>query len=100
MGKFRDVSLALVSLLLLGAVPSFAADPFGGIVSAINSNARAWAGALMVVGLLGAGGAISMGSHNSGTWARNVLFGSLFLLLAGAGIAVYSKIQSLLGGGL
>jgi hypothetical protein len=52
------------------------------------------------VGLLGAGGAISLGSHNSGTWARNVLFGSLFLLLAGAGVAVYTRVQSLLGGGL
>lgn len=96
----RAVFLAIV-LLAAGTVPAVAAgDPFSGIVNAINSNARQWAGAMMVVGLLGAGGAISMGSHNSGTWARNVLFGSLFLLLAGAGVAAFSKIESLLGGAL
>ena len=95
-----DAVLA-IALLMAAAVPAFAAgDPFSGIVNAINSNARQWAGAMMVVGLLGAGGAISMGSHNSGTWARNVLFGSLFLLLAGAGVAAFSKIESLLGGAL
>lgn len=91
----------LAMLFLAAAAPALAAgDPFSGIVNAINSNARQWAGAMMVVGLLGAGGAISMGSHNSGTWARNVLFGSLFLLLAGAGVAAFSKIESLLGGAL
>ena len=96
----RRAALLCVGLLVVTATPCLAADPFSGIVNAINSNARTWAGALMVVGLLGAGGAISLGSHNSGTWARNVLFGSLFLLLAGAGVAVYTRIQSLLGGGL
>ena len=93
--------LALIVGLLLGtvlvlSVPAFAQDPFAGLTNTLNSNARTWAAALMLVGALIAGGAIMMGSHESGRHARNFLFGAIFLVLAGAGLAVYDRVAGLL----
>lgn len=93
--------LALIVGLLLGTVlvlsiPAFAQDPFAGLTNTLNSNARTWAAALMLVGALIAGGAIMMGSHESGRHARNFLFGAIFLVLAGAGLAVYDRVAGLL----
>src|SRR5947199_7439751 len=62
--------LLLVTVLVV-SVPAFAQDPFAGLTSTLNSNARTWAAALMLVGALIAGGAIMMGSHESGRHARN-----------------------------
>jgi len=81
---------------ILPAVPLFAQDPFAGLTNTLNSNARTWAAALMLVGALIAGGAIMMGSHESGRHTRNFLFGAIFLVLAGAGLAIYDRIAGLL----
>ena len=99
MGKRR--TLTLVVGLLLGAVlvssaPAFADDPFAGLTSMLNSSARNWAAALMLVGALIAGGAIMMGSHESGRHTRNFLFGAVFLVLAGAGLAIYDRISGMI----
>lgn len=90
--------LPLVVAGLVAVAPSaWASDPFGGLAQVVTSNAQKWAAVLMILGALGAGGAISMGSHASGTWARNFLFGSIFLILAGLGTAIYAKMQSIFG---
>ena len=99
MGKRRRLilifGLLLVTVLVV-SVPAFAQDPFAGLTNTLNSNARTWAAALMLVGALIAGGAIMMGSHESGRHARNFLFGAIFLVLAGAGLAVYDRVAGLL----
>jgi hypothetical protein len=87
--------LLLVTMLVVSG-PAFAQDPFAGLTNTLNSNARTWAAALMLVGALIAGGAIMMGSHESGRHARNFLFGAIFLVLAGAGLAVYDRVAGLL----
>ena len=50
----------------------------------------------MLIGALIAGGAIMMGSHESGRHTRNFLFGAIFLVLAGAGLAIYDRVSGLL----
>jgi len=89
------VGLVLGALLLSGAT-AFAQDPFTGLTNTLNSNARTWAAALMLIGALIAGGAIMMGSRESGHHTRNFLFGAIFLVLAGAGLAIYDRIAGLL----
>lgn len=91
---FIVVVLVLGALLVPAAV--FAQDPFAGLTSTLNSSARNWAAALMLVGALIAGGAIMMGSHEAGRHTRNFLFGAVFLVLAGAGLAIYDRISGLL----
>ena len=98
MGKRR--TLALIALLLgalvVTGVPAFAQDPFAGLTRTLDSNAPTWAAALMLLGALIAGGAIMMGSHESGRHTRNFLFGAVFLVLAGAGLAIYDRVAGLL----
>ena len=94
-------AIFIVIVLMLGALlvpvaPVFAQDPFAGLTSTLNSSARNWAAALMLVGALIAGGAIMMGSHEAGRHTRNFLFGAVFLVLAGAGLAIYDRISGLL----
>ena len=86
----------LLVLVCFGAVPAFAQDPFAGLTNTLNSSARNWAAALMLVGALIAGGAIMLGSHESGRHTRNFLFGAVFLVMAGAGLAIYDKVAGLL----
>jgi len=88
--------LAVVGVVAL-APSAWATDPFGGLAEVVTANAQKWAAVLMILGALGAGGAISMGSHASGTWARNFLFGSIFLILAGLGTAIYARMQAMFG---
>jgi hypothetical protein len=100
MGKQRVVTV-LVGVLLVGllmsSAPAFAVDdPFAGLTATLNSNARTWAAALMLVGALIAGGAIMLGSHESGRHTRNFLFGAIFLVMAGAGLAIYDRLSGLL----
>jgi hypothetical protein len=90
------VIVLLLGALLVPAAPVFAQDPFAGLTSTLNSSARNWAAALMLVGALIAGGAIMMGSHEAGRHTRNFLFGAVFLVLAGAGLAIYDRISGLL----
>jgi hypothetical protein len=90
------VSVLVLGALLLPAASVFAQDPFAGLTSTLNSSARNWAAALMLVGALIAGGAIMMGSHEAGRHTRNFLFGAVFLVLAGAGLAIYDRISGLL----
>jgi hypothetical protein len=94
-GAFILVVLVL-GVLLLPSAAVFAQDPFAGLTSTLNSSARNWAAALMLVGALIAGGAIMMGSHEAGRHTRNFLFGAVFLVLAGAGLAIYDRISGLL----
>jgi len=99
MGNRRTLALALgllLAALLLSSVPAFAQDPFAGLTNTLNSSARTWAAALMLIGALIAGGAIMMGSRESGHHTRNFLFGAVFLVLAGAGLAIYDRISGLL----
>ena len=99
MGKRRTITLvcgALIVALLVASAPVFAQDPFAGLTQTLNSNARTWAAALMLIGALIAGGAIMMGSHESGRHARNFLFGAIFLAMAGAGLAIYDRVAGLL----
>jgi hypothetical protein len=95
-GSYVVLAVALVVMVVLPTA-SFAQDPFAGLTNTLNSSARNWAAALMLVGALIAGGAIMMGSHESGRHTRNFLFGAIFLVLAGAGLAIYDRIAGLLG---
>ena len=91
--------LALIALvLLLPAAPALAADPFSSLADTITAAGAKWAPALMVLGALTAGGAIVMGSHESGRWAKNFLLGGIFLILAGLGAAILQKVQAIIGG--
>ena len=90
------IVLAAVGGMLLLAHPALAQDPFAGLTNTLNSSARTWAAALMLVGALIAGGAIMMGSRESGHHTRNFLFGAVFLVLAGAGLAIYDRVSGLL----
>src|SRR6266436_3271280 len=99
MGKRRMFTVlvgVLLGTLLLSGVPAFAQDPFAGLTNTLNSSARTWAAALMLIGAMIAGGAIMLGSHDSGRHTRNFLFGAIFLVLAGAGLAIYDRISGLL----
>ena len=87
-------------LVILSLAPAaLRADPFSTLADTIAQAGSRWAPALMVLGALSAGGAIVMGSHESGKWAKNFLIGSIFLILAGAGAAILAKVQSLIGSG-
>jgi hypothetical protein len=87
----------LVVIVLFFATPAMA-DPFSTLADTITSAGAKWAPALMVLGALTAGGAIVMGSHESGRWAKNFLMGGIFLILAGLGAAIIQKVQSIIGG--
>ncbi len=90
------IAACVAIALLFPSVAAFAQDPFAGLTNTLNSSARNWAAALMLVGALIAGGAIMLGSHESGRHTRNFLFGAIFLVLAGAGLAVYDRVAGLL----
>ncbi len=90
------IAAGLLIALLVPGVTAFAQDPFAGLTNTLNTSARNWAAALMLVGALIAGGAIMLGSHESGRHTRNFLFGAIFLVLAGAGLAVYDRVAGLL----
>lgn len=67
-----------------------------GLAQAIDSAGRLWGPALLVLSALIAGGAIGMGSHQSGEKVRNFLLGAVFLALAAAGgAAILAKINGL-----
>ena len=98
MGNRRSVTLVasfLFATLLVSSVPALA-DPFQGLINTLNSSARNWAAALILIGALVAGGAIMLGSHESGRHTRNFLFGAIFLVMAGAGLAIYDRIAAML----
>src|SRR5258708_40048540 len=86
MGKRRILAVlvgALLGALLLSSVPALAQDPFAGLTSTLNSSARTWAAALMLVGALIAGGGVMLGSDACGRHARDFLLGAFFLVVAG-----------------
>jgi hypothetical protein len=88
------IAALIAAVVVLSGAPAFAQDPFAGLTSTLNSSARNWAAALMLVGALIAGGAIMFGSHESGRHTRNFLFGAVFLVMAGAGLAIYERVSS------
>lgn len=86
--------LVLAVLLVVQAAPAFAApDPLGGLSELIFSNVETWVSALIAVGALAVAGAFLFGSHNSGTYARNFIFGAMFALIAGLGKAAYDLVS-------
>lgn len=88
------LALLLVGLLLVQAAPALAAtDPLGGLSDLIFSNVETWVSALIAVGALAVAGAFLFGSHNSGTYARNFVFGAIFALVAGLGRAAYELVS-------
>lgn len=110
--RFKSLAATLLIILVLtgtawaqsNPVPSpfggGGTDPFGGIVNIIDANLQRWCGALLALGFLGVGASFAMGSHSSGTYARNVLFASLFLLMAGTAggvLAVLAKARAITG---
>lgn len=82
------VALAGTALAFV-TVPVFAADPFKGITDVIFGSARTWAGALLVVGLLGVGIRFMTGDPDSNVQTRNFLWGSIACIAAGLGLGVY-----------
>ena len=94
--RFAATLGLVLAVLLLTSVPALAQDPFAGLTRTLNSSARTWAAALMLIGALIAGGAIMMGSRESGHHTRNFLFGAVVLVLAGAGLAIYDRISGML----
>jgi len=64
-------------------------DPFGGITQTINSNARNWAGTLIVLGLLGVCIRYYFGDSDATQHTRGFLWGSIAAIAAGLGLAVY-----------
>lgn len=85
----------VVALLLLVALPALAeGDPFKGITDVIFGSARTWAGALLVVGLLGVGIRFMTGDPDSNVQTRNFLWGSIACIAAGLGLGVYDWVAS------
>ncbi len=69
MGSRRTRTLVIGLLLgtvLLASAPAFAQDPFAGLTNMLNSH------------------------------TRNFLFGAVFLVLAGAGLAIYDRIAGII----
>lgn len=64
-------------------------DPFGGLTQTINSNAKNWAGALIIIGLLGVCIRYYFGDSDASQHTRGFLWGSIAAIAAGLGIAVY-----------
>ncbi len=64
-------------------------DPFGGITQTINSNARTWAGTLIVIGLLGVCIRYYFGDSDASAHTRGFIWGSIAAIAAGLGLAVY-----------
>lgn len=64
-------------------------DPFGGLTQTINSNARNWAGALIIMGLLGVCIRYYFGDSDATQHSRDFLWGSIAAIAAGLGVAVY-----------
>ena len=81
---------ALVALVALAPLAyATGGDPFGGITQTINANARNWAGALIIVGLLGVCIRYYFGDSDASQHTRGFLWGSIAAIAAGLGIAVY-----------
>ena len=86
------VALARVQLPALPALAE--GDPFKGITDVIFASARTWAGALLVVGLLGVGIRFMTGDPDSNVQTRNFLWGSIACIAAGLGLGVYDWVAS------
>ncbi len=90
------VGRALTTVAWFLAPAGLRADTLDGLAQAIDSAGRLWGPALLVLSALIAGGAIGMGSHQSGEKVRNFLLGAVFLALAAAGgAAILAKINGL-----
>ncbi len=88
--------VAMVGLALGPALPALAVagDPFRGITDLIFGSARTWAGALLVVGLLGVAIRFMTGDPDSNAQTRNFLWGSIACIAAGLGLGVYDWVAS------
>ncbi len=87
-----STTLALATCALVALAPlAFATggDPFGGITQTVNSNARTWAGTLIVIGLLGVCIRYYFGDSDASTHTRGFVWGSIAAIAAGLGFAVY-----------
>jgi drug/metabolite transporter (DMT)-like permease len=95
LGGVAAVALIAVVLTLALAPLAYAVggDPFGGITQTINSNAKTWAGALIVLGLLGVCIRYYFGDSDASQHMRSFLWGSIAAIAAGFGLAVYDWLQ-------
>lgn len=59
----------------------------------IFGNARTWAGALLVVGLLGLAARYLSGDPDSSVQTRNFLWGAIACVAAGLGLGVYDWVS-------
>lgn len=90
------LGVALVLALGVALAPlayAVGGDPFGGITQTINSNAKTWAGALIVLGLLGVCIRYYFGDSDASQHMRSFLWGSIAAIAAGFGLAVYDWLQ-------
>jgi hypothetical protein len=90
LGLVVGIALTLALAPLAYAVGG---DPFGGITQTINSNAKTWAGALIVLGLLGVCIRYYFGDSDASQHMRSFLWGSIAAIAAGFGLAVYDWLQ-------
>lgn len=96
-GLVRGAGRVTASALGVGfALPAWAAagDPFRGITDVIFGSARTWAGALLVIGLLGLGIRFMTGDPESNAQTRNFLWGAIACIAAGLGLGVYDWVAS------
>jgi drug/metabolite transporter (DMT)-like permease len=87
---------AVTLVLTLALAPlayAVGGDPFGGITQTINSNAKTWAGTLIVIGLLGVCIRYYFGDSDASQHMRSFLWGSIAAIAAGFGLAVYDWLQ-------
>jgi type IV secretory pathway VirB2 component (pilin) len=103
MSKRRFQSALALALLLVmtAAFPAtaHAQDPFGTLENTVSSNAKLWAGAIVLIGAVIAGASIIMGSQNSGKWVGRFIGGSILLLLTLKGQALLQWLSSGFGVG-
>lgn len=88
LGRIGGAVLARVAgaaLVVAASAGSASADAFDNIAKVIDNAGKLWGPALLVLSALLAGGAIGMGSHQSGEKVKNFLVGGVFLALAAAG---------------
>ena len=95
--NYLMVALVLVTATVLTAAPAFAQDPFANLESTVSSNAKLWAGAIILIGAVVAGAAIVMGSQNSGKWLGRFLGGGVLLLLTLKGQQLLQWLSSSVG---
>jgi len=91
--KAVGMLLGLGLVLLMTPASAFAVgDPLANLTNLITTSGRNWAAAILIIGALLCGGAISLGSARSGEHARNFIVGAIFLALVALGKGLYDLV--------